>query len=303
MWRRHVLGRRQELELTIVVRLRRGGRGRGRRGWGRPWWRRGRSELRGARRLRRHSGRDLGDGRRRMYAARCARVERAVVLPRHEGAFLPIGPQRLGGEQLVERLRRARPGVIGAGAEERRGGLRGIRPQQQRHLPRLREIMLVRFHVVSRQRERQRRVRVIPPDEARPLLLELLLDVVPQPRHHVARAVAIDRLVQAQRDVDHEVEGTGLGTLALVAEQKPEDALTGAVRRRHVLENRGERGLRQEDGKGDVAGSLGAPARGAPQDRLADRDRLAQRTGGGHAQKIKRWWRFWRLWRSGRLPR
>src|SRR5207253_10580450 len=57
-----------------------------------------------------------------------------------------------------------------------------------------------RFDVVSRQGERQRRVRVVPPDEARPLLLELLLDVVPQPRHHVARAIAIDRLVQAQRD-------------------------------------------------------------------------------------------------------
>src|SRR5438876_10835210 len=127
--------------------------------------------------------------------------------------------------------------------------------------------------------------------------------MVPQPRHHVARAIAVDRLVQAHRDVDHEVGNAGLGTLALVAEQEAEDALSRAVRRRQVLKNRSEGGLRQEDGKGDVAGTLGTRAGGAPQDRPADRNRLTQRTGGGHAQKIKRWWRFGRLWRLGRLPR
>src|SRR5213079_2247762 len=119
--------------------------------------------------------------------------------------------------------------------------------------------------------------------------------MVPQPRHHVACAISVDRLVQAQRDVDQEVGHAGLGTLARVPQQEPEDALTGAVRRRHVLENRGEGGLRQEDGKGDVAGTLGPRAGGAPQDRLADRNRLTQRTGGGHARKIKRWGRLWRL--------
>src|SRR5437588_2724166 len=131
-------------------------------------------------------------------------------------------------------------------------------------------------------------MRVVPADEARPLLLELLLDVVPQPRHHVARAIAVDRLVQAQRDVDHEVGDAALGALAFVAEQEAEDALARTVRRRHVLVNRREGGLRQEHGKGDVAGPLGTPIGGAPQDRPADRNRLTQWTGGGHCPKIRR---------------
>src|SRR5205807_9685374 len=48
---------------------------------------------------------------------------------------------------------------------------------------------------------------------------------------------------------------------------------------------------------------FGTPIGGAPQNRPAERDRLTQWTGGGHAQKIRRWWRLWRLWRLGRLPR
>src|SRR5207302_6300196 len=140
-------------------------------------------------------------------------------------------------------------------------------------------------------------------DRERLHILESLLGSIAHLRQHVVCAIAVDRLVQPQRDVDHEVGDAGLGTLARVPQQEPEDALTGAVRRRHVLENRSEGGLRQEDGKGDVAGTLGTRAGGAPQDRPADRNRLTQRTGGGHAQKIKRWWRFGRLWRLGRLPR
>src|SRR5207237_8430257 len=91
----------------------------------------------------------------------------------------------------------------------------------------------------------------------------------------------------AQRDVDYEVGDIRLRTLALVAEQEAEDALPRAVGRRHVLVNRREGGLRQEDGKGDVAGPFGTPPSGAPQDRPSDRVRLTQRTGGAHRSKYR----------------
>src|SRR2546429_9647516 len=94
-------------------------------------------------------------------------------------------------------------------------------------------MVLVRLYVVSRQGGRQGRVGVVPADEARPLLLELQLDMVPQPRHDVAGAISVDRLVQAQRDVDQGGGPAGLGTLPRVPPQEPEDALTGAAPRRH----------------------------------------------------------------------
>ena len=119
-----------------------------------------------------------------------------MILPGHERPLPPIRTDRFRGEQLVERQRAVDPSGIRAGPKERPGGLLGISPEQQVDLPRLGEIMLVSFDVVLGQGERERRVRVVPADEVRILLLELFLDAVPQPRDDIARAVAVDRLVE-----------------------------------------------------------------------------------------------------------
>src|SRR3989449_7080343 len=81
-----------------------------------------------------------------------------------------------------------------------------------------------------------------------------------------------------------------LRALAQVAEKEAQNALARSRRRRHVLVDRRQRGLRQEDGKGEVARSLAPPVLtgGAPQDRPGDGDRLTQRTGGAHQSKIRK---------------
>src|SRR2546425_10886480 len=99
------------------------------------------------------------------------------------------------------------------------------------------------------------------------LLLELFLDAIPQPGDDVARAVAVDRLVEPQGGVDHQVGNVGLGALAQVAEQEAEDALPRSGGRRDVFVDRRQGGLRQEHREWDVTRSLGAPlpAGGAPR--------------------------------------
>src|SRR2546422_10844013 len=122
------------------------------------------------------------------------------------------------------------------------------------------------------------------------LCLELLLDAIPQPGDDVARAVAVDRLVESQGGIDHQIGDVRLRALAQVAEQEAQNALARSRRRRHVLVDRRQRGLRQEDGKGEVARSLAPPVLtgGGPQGRPGGRDRLTQRTGGAHQTTIRK---------------
>ena len=234
--------------------------------------------------------RELGLRRRldRRSAPRRGRAERPIVPPRHERALLPIRPDRVGAEELVKRQRFGRPLVIGTRPEERRCRLLCIRAEQQRDLPGLAEVLFVRLDVVRREAQRQRRMRVVPPDEVCLLLLELCLDTIPQSRDHVARSVAIDRLVQTQGGVDHQVRDVGLGTLAQVADQESEDSLSRTRWCRHVLVHRRQGGLREEDGEGDSTRSLGALAGRAPEDRPSDGDGLTQRTARTHRPKIMR---------------
>src|SRR5205823_11496678 len=96
------------------------------------------------------------------------------------------------------------------------------------------------------------------------LRFHLLLDAIPQPGDDVARAVAVDRLVEPQGGVDHQIGDVGLRALAQVTEQEAEDALARSRGRRHVLVDRRQRRLRQEDGKRDVSRSLAPPAPPAP---------------------------------------
>src|SRR3989454_1240591 len=91
-------------------------------------------------------------GRRRSH-----RVVGAVVLPRDERALLPVRTDRLRAEQLVKRHWGGGPRLVRAGAEESGRGLLRIGPEQQRHLPRLAEVLLVRLDVVLGEAERERR--------------------------------------------------------------------------------------------------------------------------------------------------
>src|SRR5205823_7633400 len=139
-----------------------------------------------------------GGGAYRGRRGRRRRVVRAMVLPRDERALLSVGTDRLGSEELVERQRGGDPLSVGPGAKQRSGGLSRSRGEQQGHLPRFTEVVLVRLDVVVRQAERERRVRVIPTDEMRLLRVELVLDAIPQPGHDVARGVAADRLGESE---------------------------------------------------------------------------------------------------------
>src|SRR2546430_5091394 len=82
-----------------------------------------------------------------------------MVLPRDERALLSVGTDRLGSEELVERQRGGDPLSVGPGAKQRSGGLSRSRGEQQGHLPRFTEVVLVRLDVVVRQAERERRGR------------------------------------------------------------------------------------------------------------------------------------------------
>src|SRR2546426_12822073 len=99
----------------------------------------------------------------------------------------------------------------------------------------LAEVLLVRLDVVLGEAERERRVRVVPTDQVRMLCLELLLDAIPQPGDDVARAVAVDRLVESQGGIDHQIGDVRLRALAQVAEKEAQNALARSRRRRHVL--------------------------------------------------------------------
>src|SRR5256886_10653812 len=83
----------------------------------------------------------------------------AVVLPRDERALLPVRTDRLRAEQLVKRHWGGGPRLVRAGAEESGRGLLRIGPEQQRHLPRLAEVLLVGLDVVLGEAERERRGR------------------------------------------------------------------------------------------------------------------------------------------------
>src|SRR5207247_10054268 len=110
------------------------------------------------------------------------------VAQRGERGVLAVGTERLGGEELVERQRGGDPRSVGPGAKQRSGGLSWSRGEQQGHLPRFTEVVLVRLDVVVRQAERERRVRVIPTDEMRLLPFEPVLDAIPKPGYHLRRA-------------------------------------------------------------------------------------------------------------------
>src|SRR3989442_15891131 len=157
--------------------------------------------------------------------------------------------------------------------------------------------MLVRLDVVLGEAQRERRLRVVPADEMRLLRLELLLDTIPQPGDDVARAVAVDRLIEPQGGVDYQIGDVRVRAFARVAEQEAQDALPRSGGRGDVLVDRRQGGLRQENRERHVARSLASPApsiAGAPQDRPGDRDRLTQ-GAGTHGPKIKGWWRLGRL--------
>jgi len=64
--------------------------------------------------------------------------------------------------------------------------------------------MFVRLDVVLGEAQRERRVRMVPADEMRLLRLELPPGHDPQPGDDVARAVAVDRLIEPQRGVDYQ---------------------------------------------------------------------------------------------------
>src|SRR5258708_33921175 len=121
--------------------------------------------------------------------------------------------------------------------------------------------------------------------------VELVLEGIAKAGDDVARAVAVDRLVESQGGIDHQIGDVRLRALAQVPEHEAQNALARPRRRRHVLVDRRQRGLRQEDGKGDVARSLAPPAlpRGAPQDRPGPRERLPPGAGTPGPQ-TKRWW-------------
>src|SRR5207247_8413974 len=117
----------------------------------------------------------------------------AVVLPRDERALLPVRTDRVRAEQLVKRQWGGGPRLVLAGAEESARGLLRIGPEQQGHLPRLAEVLLVRPAPLLGEAEWERRVRVVPTDQVGMLCLELLLDAIPQPGDGGARAVAGER--------------------------------------------------------------------------------------------------------------
>src|SRR5207249_12307371 len=101
-----------------------------------------------------------------------------MVLPRDERALLSVGTDRLGSEELVERQRGGDPLSVGPGAKQRSGGLSRSRGEQQGHLPRFTEVVLVRLDVVVRQAERERRVRGVSPAGIRLLRVDVFLDAV-----------------------------------------------------------------------------------------------------------------------------
>src|SRR5437773_9180979 len=85
-----------------------------------------------------------------------------MVLPRDERALLSVGTDRLGSEELVERQRGGDPLSVGPGGKQRSGGLSRRRGEQQGHLPRFTEVVLVRLDFVVRRAERERRGRGVP---------------------------------------------------------------------------------------------------------------------------------------------
>src|SRR3989454_2408434 len=84
------------------------------------------------------------------------RPPRSTLFP-----YTTLFRSRLRAEQLVKRHWGGGPRLVRAGAEESGRGLLRIGPEQQRHLPRLAEVLLVRLDVVLGEAERERRGRVV----------------------------------------------------------------------------------------------------------------------------------------------
>src|SRR2546422_3956588 len=84
-----------------------------------------------------------------------------------------------------------------AGAEESGRGLLRIGPEQQRHLPRLAEVLLVRLDVVLGEAERERRGGVGPTHQEGVLCFQLLPVADPPPGDDVAPAGRVGRPVES----------------------------------------------------------------------------------------------------------
>ena len=296
--RREVFGRRQEHQLVrlwlLPGRGRRGRRGR-RRLWSLRLWslRLGRLRLWsfGLGRLRLWFGL-LGLGPKRSLGDR---IVGPVVLPCYKRALLAPGSERFFAQELVKRQHRRGPGLVRAGPKEPGDGLAvGVAPQHEGDLPRLREVVLVRLDVVSRHRDRQRRMRVVPADQVTFLFFRLRHDPLPDAGDDVGGPVAVNRLAQAQRRVDDEIRNVGVGTLAQITDEEAQDPLPRRRGGGEVLADGREGGLREEHGERDVARPRASsspsprPRRGSgtPQDGLGERDRLAERSVRAHRSKI-----------------